>query len=125
MFLRPDRSMWTDMLTRFVPVQFCAMALSFVGLISGCTNRPPVSGTTTPTASIAASVNNINITQDDYVASLESYVPNQQNGTMGVPAGRVVLAQMIQDAMLEGLAAQQNVPVTQQEIDDRYSDMKL
>jgi len=113
------------MLTRFIPVHLGAMALCLIGLVSGCTSKQSVTGNSTPTASIAASVNNINITQDDFIASLVSYVPNQQNGTLGVPAGRVVMAQLIQDAMVEGLAAQEHVPATQQEIDDRYSDMKL
>lgn len=113
------------MLTRSVPVQVCAPALLLAALLCGCNNsRTPISNSTS-TSAVAAIVNNNTISQDDFITSLESYIPNQQTGPFNVPAGKVVMLQLIQENLLEGLAAQENVAPTQQQIDDRYNDMKL
>jgi len=106
-------------------VQISAAALLLVGSLCGCNSSRSNGAGPSSSPAVLATVNNQTITQDDFLASLESYVPNQQNGTISVPAGRVVMAQLIQDNLVEGLAAQANVGATPQQLDDRYQDIKL
>lgn len=77
--------------------------------------------------------NTLSITQPEFFAQLQSYVPNSPaspaapQGSYAPPgqqAGRLVLARMLQNLMLEGLAKDQGVAPTDAEINAQYDDFK-
>lgn len=69
----------------------------------------------------------LSISQSEFYAQLQGYVPNpsaQQFAPLGQQAGRLVLGQMLQNLMLEGVAQDQGVAPTDAEINAQYDDFK-
>ena len=87
----------------------------------------PVATITTPKGS------NLSISQPEFYAQLQSFVPNSQPSAAspqgsyaspGQPAGRLVLARMIQSLMVEGMAQDQGLAPTDAEIGAQYDAFK-
>ena len=71
--------------------------------------------------------NTLSISQSQFYAQLQSYTPNpsaQQFAPLGQQAGRIVLGQMLQALMLEGMAQDQGVAPTDAEINNQYDAFK-
>ena len=67
----------------------------------------------------------LSISQPQFYAQLQSYVPNAQQLSNGPQqAGRTVLGQMLQSLMLEGLAQDEGVAPTDAEISSQYDAFK-
>ena len=92
------------------------------GLFSSATSGSGnVATITTPKGS------NLSISQSEFYAQLQGYVPNpsaQQFAPLGQQAGRLVLGQMLQNLMLEGLAQDEGVAPTDAEINAQYDNFK-
>jgi parvulin-like peptidyl-prolyl isomerase len=106
-----------------------AVAATLAGALVGCNK----SGTSTsgagglqldPNANIAT-VNGTPITQTEFFTDLQAYVTPPQMGGNQEPAGRAVLRQLIQNALVEQLAKSQNVYPTQADIDSQYANYQL
>ena len=87
----------------------------------------PVATITTPKGS------NLSISQAEFYAQLQSFVPNSQPSAAspqgsyaapGQPAGRLVLARMIQSLMVEGMAQDQGLAPTDAEVTAQYDAFK-
>ena len=68
--------------------------------------------------------NNLSISQSQFYAQLQSYTPNPQQFTAPQQVGRLVLGQMLQSLMLEGLAQDEGVAPTDAEINSQYDAFK-
>jgi len=69
----------------------------------------------------------LSISQPEFYAQLQSYVPNpsaQQFAPLGQQSGRLVLGQMLQNLMLEGLAQDEGVSPSDAEINGQYEAFK-
>ena len=81
----------------------------------------PVATITTPKGAT------LSLSQAQFYAQLQGYVPNpsaQQFAPLGQQAGRLVLGQMLQSLMLEGLAQDEGVSPTDSEINGQYDAFK-
>ena len=86
--------------------------------VTGSSNGGPVATLTTPKGST------LTVNEPEFYAQLQGFVPNasaQSFAPVGQPAGRLVLQQMIQNLMVEGLAQDQGVAPTDAEIDTQYN----
>lgn len=89
------------------------------GSITGPTGSSgSVATITTPKGS------NLSISQSQFYAQLQSYTPNPQQFTSPQQVGRLVLGQMLQSLMLEGLAQDEGVAPTDAEINSQYDAFK-
>ena len=88
----------------------------------------PVATITTPKGST------LTVTQPEFYTQLQAYVPNSQPSPTapqgnfapaGQQAGRLVLAQMLQNLMIEGLAQDQGVAPTDAEVSTAYDNFKM
>ncbi len=82
----------------------------------------PVATLTTPKGST------LTLTQSEFYDQLQGFVPNgspQSFAPVGQPAGRLVIQQMLQNLIFEGLAEDQGVAPTQAEVDQQYANIKM
>lgn len=82
----------------------------------------PVATLTTPKNST------LTLTQSEFYDQLQGFVANgspQSSAPIGAPAGRLVIQQMLQNLIFEGLAEDQGVAPTQAEVDQQYSNIKM
>ncbi len=84
----------------------------------------------TPDSNVVATVNGVIIDRDEMYQEMEQYVPAQlqgfpQNPLLGVSAGRVALQHLITDELAQQLAKDSGVPVTDDEVQSRYDDVKM
>jgi hypothetical protein len=101
-------------------------------VMSGCgmsqENAPPQPAATDN--DVVATVNGVTITRGAMYSEMEQYVPAQvqdfpRNQTLTYPTGRVALQHLITNELMVQLARLNQVPVTQQDITDRYNDVKM
>ena len=106
--------------------------------LSGCDNHASTSSGDSFTASgsdagPAATVttpkgNVLNLSQTEFYDQLQGFVPNgspQSFALVGQPAGRLVIQQLLQNLMVEGLAEDQGIAPTDAEINQQYDNIKL
>ncbi len=82
----------------------------------------PVATLTTPKGST------LTLTQSEFYDQLQGFVANgspQSSAPIGQPAGRLVIQQMLQNLIFEGLAEDQGVAPTQAEVDQQYANIKM
>ncbi len=82
----------------------------------------PVASLTTPKGST------LTLSQSEFYAQLQGFVANgspQSFAPIGQPAGRLVIQQMLQNMIFEGLAQDQGVAPTQAEVDQQYANIKM
>ena len=82
----------------------------------------PVATLTTPKGST------LTISQSEFYAQLQGFVANgspQSFAPVGQPAGRLVIQQMLQNLIFEGLAQDQGVAPTSAEVDQQYANIKM
>jgi len=82
----------------------------------------PVATVTTPKGSV------LNLSQTEFYDQLQGFVPNgspQSFAPVGQPAGRLVIQQLLQNLMVEGLAQDQGVAPTDAEVNQQYDNIKL
>jgi hypothetical protein len=82
----------------------------------------PVATLTTPKGST------LTLTQSEFYDQLQGFVPNgspQSFAPVGQPAGRLVIQQMLQNLIFEGLAEDQGVAPTSAEVDQQYANIKM
>ena len=82
----------------------------------------PVATLTTPKGST------LTLTQNEFYEQLQGFVANgspQSFAPIGQPAGRLVIQQMLQNLIFEGLAQDQGVAPTTAEVDQRYDVIKM
>ena len=82
----------------------------------------PVASLTTPKGTT------LTLSQNEFYAQLQGFVPNgspQSFAPIGQPAGRLVIQQLLQNLMFEGLAQDQGVAPTAAEVDQRYAIFKM
>ncbi len=82
----------------------------------------PVATVTTPKG------NALNLSQTEFYDQLQGFVANgspQSFAPVGQPAGRLVIQQLLQNLMVEGLAQDQGVAPTDAEINQQYDNIKL
>jgi hypothetical protein len=97
--------------------------------ISGChSNSSPADST--KSGETVAMVNDDAITSADFYDAMQHYVPvksreDMMSPTLGQPVGQSVLWELIQNRVLLQVATQKNVPVTKDEVDERYNYLKL
>lgn len=123
-------------LTRRGAARLTSLAVLSSLTLAGCNHSATTDGgsITSPTGSTGAVAtittpkkNTLSISQSQFYAQLQGYVPNpsaQQFAPLGQQAGRVVLGQMLQSLMLEGLAQDQGVSPTDSEINGQYDAFK-
>ncbi len=125
-------------LTRRGAARLTSLAVLSTLTLAGCNHSATDGGgggsITSPTGSTGAVAtittpksNTLSISQSQFYTQLQGYVPNpsaQQFAPLGQQAGRVVLGQMLQNLMLEGLAQDQGVAPTDAEINGQYDAFK-
>ena len=82
----------------------------------------PVATLTTPKGST------LSLSQTEFYDQLQGFIPNasqQQFAPIGQPAGRLVMQQLLQNLVLEGLAQDQGVAPTDAEVTQQYDNVKL
>lgn len=82
----------------------------------------PVATLTTPKGST------LTLSQSEFYDQLQGFVANgspQAMAPVGAPAGRLVIQQMLQNLIFEGLAQDQGVAPTQAEVDQQYANIKM
>ncbi len=105
-----------------VLTSLAVLALPLAGCHQGDTDNGVVALNANDTA---ATVNDQTITQSQFFAQLQNYAPNPQNPTANQPAGRAVLQQLIGDLCFIGLAKQENVAPTDDEVNAQYANIKM
>jgi parvulin-like peptidyl-prolyl isomerase len=80
--------------------------------------------------SVVATVNDVPIGRDQMYTEMEQFVPAQledfpRNPYLAVPAGRFALQHLITNELAVQLAQSQQVTVTDQQVTDRYNDVKM
>lgn len=81
----------------------------------------PVATLTTPKK------NTLTLSQAEFYDQLQGFVPNaspQQFAPVGQPAGRLVMQQLLQNLLFEGLAQDQGVAPTDAQVNQRYDSIK-
>ena len=109
-------------------------ALALAGCHSGAggggdTSAPTIGGGAGGAAATLTTPKNntLTLSQADFLTQLQAYVPNsggQSFAPIGQPAGRLVMQQLLQALMLEGLAQDQGVAPTDAEVDTGYNNFK-
>lgn len=108
-------------------------------VLSGCDNHTPVSSggdsftasgsASGPAATVTTPKGNVlNLSQTEFYDQLQGFVPNgspQSFAPVGQPAGRLVIQQLLQNLMVEGLAEDQGVAPTDAEVNQQYDNIKL
>jgi foldase protein PrsA len=127
------------MLSDFV-LQLCSRRFSCIALLvsmsviglTGCEKEAagPVSSPIDSDTAVVATVNGVNIGQNEMYSEMEQYVPAQlqnfpTNAMLEWPAGRVALQHLITNELTIQLAKEQQVPVTDDEVAARYADIKM
>jgi hypothetical protein len=105
---------------------WCLPAMSAVitaCVLSGC-NKPQAAATDGD-PQVVATVNGTPISMDDYYTVLQSYVPPRENSAFSDTAGSVVLTQMMENCLYEGLAKRENVDPTDDQLNAEYQDLKM
>ncbi len=102
-----------------------AAAAALTGMIAGCGKNATVSGpgASLDPASAVVTVNGVPITQGEFYTDLQAFRFGQNQ--QPEPAGRALLRQMIQDALVEQLAKKQNVYPTAAQISDQLNNYAL
>jgi parvulin-like peptidyl-prolyl isomerase len=70
----------------------------------------------------------LTVTEPQFYAQLQNYVPNtppQTFAPVGQSAGRLVLQQLMQNLIVEGLAQDEGVAPTDAEINTQFNNIKL
>lgn len=117
-------------LTRRGAARLTPLAILSTLALAGC-NHSGTSDTGTFTAASGGSPmatvktpkgNTLTITQPEFFAQLQAFTPNpNQQQFAGQSAGRIVLSQMLQSLLVEGLAQDQGVAPTDAEINTQYN----
>ncbi len=119
-------------LTRRGAARLTSLAVLSTLALAGCNHSATTDGgsITNPTGGGGAVATlttpkgaTLSINQPEFYAQLQGYVPNpsaQQFASLGQQAGRLVLGQMLQSLMLEGLAQDEGVAPTDAEINAQY-----
>ena len=82
----------------------------------------PAATLTTPKGST------ITLSQTEFYDQLQGFIPNgssQSFAPIGQPAGRMVIQQLLQNLMFEGLAQDQGVAPTDAEVNQQYANIKM
>ncbi|MGI4789533.1 MAG: peptidyl-prolyl cis-trans isomerase [Janthinobacterium lividum] len=82
----------------------------------------PVATLTTPKGST------LTLSQTEFYDQLQGFIPNgspQSFAPVGQPAGRLVIQQLLQNLIFEGLAQDQSVAPTDAEVDQQYANIKM
>ncbi len=82
----------------------------------------PVATVTTPKG------NTLTLTQTEFYDQLQGFVPNgspQSFAPVGQPAGKLVIQQLLQNLMFEGLAQDQGVAPTDAQVNQQYDNIKM
>ena len=82
----------------------------------------PVATLTTPKG------NTLTLSQAEFYDQLQGFIPNsspQSFAPIGQPAGRIVIQQMLQNLMFEGLAQDQGVAPTDAQVTQQYNNIKM
>ena len=124
-------------LTRRGAARLTSLAVLSTLTLAGCNHSGTtdgggsITGPTGGTGSVATITtpkgSTLSITQQEFYAQIQGYVPNpsaQQFAPLGQQAGRLVLGQMLQSLMLEGLAQDEGVSPTDAEINSQYDAFK-
>lgn len=129
-------------LTRRGAARLTSLAVLSSLTLAGCnhstaTDTGSLTGPTGSTGSVATITtpknNTLSISQSEFYAQLQSFVPNSQpsaaapQGSMapaGQQAGRLVLGRMLQTLMVEGLAQDEGVAPTDTEVNAQYDAFK-
>ncbi len=107
-------------------------------VLSGCGNHASSSGggdslvasgtDSGPAATLTTPKNNVlSLSQTEFYDQLQGFIPNSPQGSApaGQPAGRLVIQQLLQNLMVEGLAQDQGVAPTDAEVSQQYDNIKL
>lgn len=109
-------------------------------VLSGCDNHAPTSSgggasftangsDGGPVATVTTPKNNVlDLSQTEFYDQLQGFIPNgspQSFAPVGAPAGRMVIQQLLQNLIVEGLAQDQGVAPTDAEINQQYNNIKL
>lgn len=90
--------------------------------IAGSGDAGPVATLTTPKGST------LTLSQTEFYDQLQGFVANgspQSSAPIGQPAGKLVLQQLLQNLMFEGLAQDQGVAPTDAEVNQQYANIKM
>jgi hypothetical protein len=82
----------------------------------------PVATLTTPKGST------LTLTQSEFYDQLQGFIPNgspQSFAPVGQPAGKLVIQQLLQNLMFEGLAQDQGVAPTDAQVNQQYDNIKM
>ena len=91
-------------------------------LVTSGGDAGPVATLTTPKG------NTLTLTQTEFYDQLQGFVANgspQSSAPIGQPAGKLVLQQLLQNLMFEGLAQDQGVAPTPAAVDQQYANIKM
>jgi len=116
---------------RRLPVYAAISGLFLAGLLSGCQSNDEISLSGAPrTKAPIATVNGEPISASAMFDAMQHYVPvkntaDLNNPALAQPVGRVVLGELIQNAILVQLAKQKKVPVVETEVAQRYNYIKM
>ena len=91
-------------------------------LVTSGGDAGPVATVTTPKGTT------LTLTQTEFYDQLQGFVPNgspQSLAPIGQPAGRLVIQQLLQNLMFEGLAQDQGVAPTDAEVSQQYANIKM
>ena len=92
------------------------------GLVTSGSDSGPVATVTTPKG------NTLTLSQTEFYDQLQGFVANgspQSSAPVGQPAGKLVLQQLLQNLMFEGLAQDQGVAPTAAAVDQQYANIKM
>jgi hypothetical protein len=90
--------------------------------ITGSGDSGPVATVVTPKG------NTLTLSQTEFYDQLQGFIPNgspQSLAPVGQAAGQMVIRQILQNLIVEGLAADQGVAPTNAEIDQQYANIKM
>ena len=82
----------------------------------------PVATVTTPKGST------LTLSQEEFYDQLQGFIPNsgqQSFAPVGLPAGQMVIRQLLQSLIVEGLAQDQGVAPTDAEVNQQYDNIKM
>ena len=89
---------------------------------SSGSDAAPVATVTTPKGST------LSLSQTEFYDQLQGFIPNgspQSFAPIGLPAGRLVIQQLLQNLMFEGLAQDQGVAPTDAQVTQQYANIKM
>ncbi len=115
-------------LSGFVLVGFSVAGCNHTDAGGGGTLSPTAQGGTAVATLTTPKNAALTITEPQFYAQLQNYVPNtppQTFAPVGQAAGRLVLQQLMQNLIVEGLAQDQGVAPTDAEVNAQYSNIKL